>query len=188
MISALDFMATRRSHPPATLRLPAPDQAQLSAILSLAARVPDHGKLEPWRFVVLSQAAMQRLAPVVAARGAVLGIEPEKLEKTRRQYAEGISAVVVVGSPKASDKVPRFEQDLSAGAVCLSLVNAALASGWGAAWLTGWVLQDRDFVETALGLAPHEWVAGLVHIGTPTGVPPERPRPDLAALTTWIDI
>ena len=186
-ITAQEFLATRRSHPPASLRLPAPDRAQMDALLTLAARVPDHGKLEPWRFVVLQSAALQRLASTVAERGAALGMEAERIEKTRRQYAEGICAVVVVGSPKASDKVPRFEQDLSAGAVCLSLVNAALATGWGAAWLTGWVMEDRGFVEPALGLAPHEWVAGIVHIGTPTARPPERPRPDVAALTTWVD-
>jgi len=187
MPDTLTFLASRRSHPPATLRLPAPDRATLEQLLTLAARVPDHGKLEPWRFVVLSRAALQRLAPVVAGRGAELGVEPEKIEKARRQYDEGICAVVVVGCPKDSDKVPRFEQDLSAGAVCLSLVNGALAAGWGAAWLTGWVMSDRAFVEGALGLAPQEWVAGIVHIGTPSGAPPERPRPDVAALTTWVD-
>lgn len=187
MTETLDFLARRRSHPPATLRLPAPDRATLEHLLTLAARVPDHGKLEPWRFIVLSRAAMQRLAPVVAARGAAMGIDPEKTEKTRRQYDEGICAVVVIGCPKDSGKVPRWEQDLSAGAVCLSLVNAALASGWGAAWLTGWVMSDRAFVEGELGLGAQEWVAGIVHIGTPSTQPPERPRPDVAALTTWID-
>jgi nitroreductase len=187
MPDTLTFLATRRSHPPASLRLPAPDPAQMAQLLTLAARVPDHGKLEPWRFIVLSQAAMQRLAPSVAERGTALGIDPEKIEKTRRAYAEGVCAVVVVGSPKASDKIPRYEQDLSAGAVCLSLVNAALASGWGSAWLTGWVMEDRPFVEGTLGLGAQEWVAGIVHIGTPTAQPPERPRPDVAALTTWMN-
>ena len=184
---ALDFLLTRRSRPAKTLTTPVPSRDELSPILTAAARSPDHGKLEPWRFVVLERAALERLADLAVARGAALGIEPERIEKARSQYADSHLAVAVISSPVASDKVPEIEQVYSAGAVCLALLNAALASGWGANWLSGWASHDRHFVETGLGLAPHESVAGLIHIGTERAAPPERPRPDLAAKTTWMD-
>jgi nitroreductase len=95
--------------------------------------------------------------------------------------------VAVVASPKPSEKIPAIEQTLSAGAATLSLLNAALASGWGAAWLTGWPAYDRDLIESELGLAPQEWVAGFVYIGSCATPPSDRPRPDTAALTTWIE-
>ena len=95
--------------------------------------------------------------------------------------------MAVIETPRPSEKVPAVEQSYSAGAVCLGLLNAALASGWGANWLTGWPAHDRSFVETGLGLAPHERVVGFVHLGTESAVPPERPRPDIDAITTWMD-
>jgi nitroreductase len=95
-------------------------------------------------------------------------------------------AVAVVEVQRASEKIPALEQTYSAGAVCLSLLNAALASGWGANWLTGWVAHDRGFVEQGFGLAPHERIAGIIHIGTETSAPPERPRPDIEGITTWL--
>jgi nitroreductase len=180
----LDFLLTRRSRPAKLLTAPVPDEAALSPLLTAAARVPDHGKLEPWRFIVLEAAAMQRLAAAVATRGVDLNLDPEATEKARHTWANAPLAVAVIGSPKASTKIPEMEQILSAGAVCLGLVNAALASGWGANWLTGWASHDRPFIETNLGLQPHEFVAGLIHIGTAASTPPERPRPDLSAITT----
>ena len=103
------------------------------------------------------------------------------------QFADANLAIAVIASPKPSEKIPEIEQVLSAGAVCLALLNAALAAGWGANWLTGWAVHDRQFATGQLGLAPGEFVAGLIHIGTETAAPPERPRPDLAAITTWIE-
>ena len=96
-------------------------------------------------------------------------------------------AIAVVGSPKPSEKIPSIEQTLSAGAAALSLLNAALAAGWGASWLTGWAAYDRALVEGELGLGPAEWVAGFVYVGTCDAAPAERPRPDVPALVTWID-
>lgn len=93
--------------------------------------------------------------------------------------------VAVVFSPVDSSKVPEWEQVLSTGALCLGLVNAALASGWGAAWLTGFAALDQSFAQANLGIAAHERVAGLIHIGTRGAQPPERPRPDIAAKTEW---
>ena len=185
--AALDFLLTRRSRPSKTLAAPYPDDDALHEILTAAARTPDHGKLEPWRFVVLRQTALQRLAALVLDRGAALGIDPDKITKAHAQYAGSGLCVAVISSPKPSDKVPQIEQTYSAGAVCLSLLNAALAAGWGANWLSGWASHDRAFVATGLDLAPHETVAGFIHLGQETSAPPERPRPDLAAITTWMD-
>ncbi len=182
----LDFLLTRRSRPAKTLALPVPARAALMPILTAAARSPDHGKLEPWRFVVLERAELLRLAALAEARGLELGKEAGDIAKMRAQFADAHLAVAVISSPKPSQKIPEIEQLLSAGAVCLALLNAALAAGWGANWLTGWAAHDRAFAEGGLGLAPQERVAGLIHIGTETAPPPERPRPDAAALTTWI--
>ena len=184
--AALNFLLTRRSRPAKTLVLPVPSDAELEALLTAAARTPDHGMLTPWRFIVLEKGAMERLTGLVADRGAALGYDGDLIGKGRGQFDTGNLAVVVVASPKATEKIPGIEQTLSAGAVCLSLVNAALASGWGASWITGWPAHDRDFAETGLGLAPQELVAGIIHIGTETTVPSDRPRPDLAGLTTWM--
>jgi nitroreductase len=184
--AALDFLLTRRSRPAKTLTGPVPDEAALRVLLTAAARTPDHGKLEPWRFIVLAKPALDRLAALVPVRAEALGIDPEKTAKTIAQFRDADLVIAVVASPKPSDKVPEIEQTYSAGAVCLSLLNAALAAGWGANWLSGWAAHDRGFLTEGLSLAPHESLAGLIHIGTETAAPPERPRPDIDAITTWM--
>ena len=181
------FLETRRSRPAKTLTTPAPDKATVRALLTIAARTPDHGKLEPWRFLVLEQKALQRLSETLPEKGAALGVEPDKLEKAVKTFAGGPLAVVVIASPKPSDKIPEIEQTLSAGAVCMQLLNAALAAGWGANWISGWASHDRDWRERNLGLMPHEWIAGFIHIGTETSQPPDRPRPNLDEITEWIE-
>lgn len=94
---------------------------------------------------------------------------------------------MVVASPKPSDDIPPIEQTLSAGAATLSLLNAALADGWGANWLTGWPARDRALAEGFLGLGEQEWITGFIHLGSCTTAVPERPRPDIAKLITWRD-
>ncbi|MEE4120907.1 MAG: nitroreductase [Paracoccaceae bacterium] len=183
----LDFLRRRRSRPAKTLAPPVPSHDEVRDLLAIAARTPDHGKLEPWRFLVLERPALERLAASVAPHGHMVGIEEEKIVRMERQFTEAHLAVVVVASPKPSDKIPDLEQLLSAGAACYGLLIAALAAGWGANWLTGWAMHDRGFVEGALGLTERESVAGIVHIGTETAAPPERPRPDLDALVTWVE-
>jgi nitroreductase len=185
--AALDFLLSRRSRPAKTLRAPVPDRATLDMLLTAATRTPDHGKLEPWRFVVLGKPALARLAAMIPERAAALNIAPDTVEKAISQYRDADLAIVVVDSPVTSEKVPQIEQAYSAGAVCLSLLNATLAAGWGANWLSGWASHDRVFCEHGVGLAPHERIAGLIHIGTETNAPPERPRPDLAQKVTWLD-
>jgi len=183
----LEFLQTRRSRPAKTLTTPVPARDEVEKMLTIAARSPDHGKLEPWRFIVLEKAALTRLAALVVELGAGKNLPDEKLEKARRQFADADLVIAVVASPVPSEKVPEVEQILSAGAVCLALLNGALASGWGANWLTGWMARDREFLQRGLGLEAHEFVAGFIHIGTETITPPERPRPDVAAKTQWVN-
>jgi nitroreductase len=181
----LAFLRTRRSRPAKTLTTPVPDRAQLRDLLDLGARTPDHGKLEPWRFIVLERAACARLADLTARLGVAKNMEPERIEKSRRQFADASVVVAVVASPKPSEKIPQIEQTLSAGAVCQQVLTAALASGWGANWLSGWMACDANFLHEGLGITAPEYIAGFMHIGTETLVPPERPRPDIDTLTIW---
>ncbi|MFK7837686.1 MAG: nitroreductase family protein [Sulfitobacter sp.] len=183
---ALAFLQMRRSRPAKTLGLPGPDKAALLPLLIAAARTPDHGKLEPWRFIVISGDAMPRLAQAAQRAGERLRLDAEQIAKGRQQFDQGNLAVVVVEVQKPSEKIPALEQTYSAGAVCLALLNAALAAGWGANWLSGWHSHDRGFMQDALHLADHERIAGIIHIGTETSTPPERPRPDLTEITTWL--
>ncbi|MCB1335181.1 MAG: nitroreductase [Roseivivax sp.] len=185
--AAMEFLLTRRSRPAKTLRAPGPDRDALMPILTAAARSPDHGKLEPWRFVVLTRPAMERVALAVADRAMALGMDTEAIDKARLPFVDSPLCVAVVESPKDSPKVPALEQTYSAGAVCLALLNAALASGWGANWLTGWVAHDAVLAAGVFGLEPQERIAGFVHIGTETNPPPDRPRPDLDAIVRWMD-
>tara|TARA_R110002094_G_scaffold98342_3_gene98986 strand:- start:467 stop:1045 length:579 start_codon:yes stop_codon:yes gene_type:complete len=184
--NALLFLQTRRSRPAKTLGLPVPDREAVLPLLTAAARTPDHGKLEPWRFIVLENGAMSRLADVVQTRGETLGHPPEQIEKGRSQFDQGALAVVVVEVRKPSEKIPPLEQTYSAGAVCLALLNAALAAGWGANWLSGWPSHDRGFMRDGLALGDHERIAGIIHIGTETALPPERPRPNIESITSWL--
>ncbi len=178
-----EFLLSRRSCPAKLLRGPAPERAALMEMLTAAMRVPDHGKLEPWRFVVLEGAALAGFAARVRARAAETG---QDADKGALAFEQAPMAVAVVASPQASEKIPAIEQTLSAGAAALSLVNAALAEGWGASWLTGWPAYDRALVEGALGLAPEEWIAGFVYLGQCDAPPPERPRPDPEARVRWL--
>ncbi len=182
----MDFLLTRRSRPARTLRLPVPTRDQLLPILTAAVRVPDHGKLEPWRFLVLERPALVRLAGLAAERGAALGLEEEKRQKGVAQFSDSHLAIAVVKCPRPTEKIPEIEQVLSTGAVCVTLLNAALAAGWGANWLSGWALADETFRREGLGLQPGEWVAGLIHIGTESATPPDRPRPDLGRIVAWV--
>lgn len=182
----MEFLQTRRSRPAKTLVAPAPSREALLPMLTAGARVPDHGKLEPWRFVVLEGAALARIGAIAAARATALGFEEERVAKTATMFASAPLIVCVIACPRPSEKVPEGEQVLSAGALCLGLLNAALASGWGANWLTGPLAVDETFLKDALEVTAPDFCAGFMVIGTETSVPPERPRPDVDALTHWM--
>lgn len=185
--AALDFLTSRRSRPAKLFALPVPDRAGVEEILTAATRVPDHGKLQPWRLIVVQGAAFQRLAGLAEARGVELGGDAEMIAKGRGQYDLGKLAVVVIASPKPSPKIPPTEQLMSAAALCFGIVNAAEAAGWGACWLTGWPAHDAGFAARAFSCTEGETVAGIVHIGTPPADGPDRPRPDLAQIVTWVE-
>ena len=182
---AMRFLLTRRSRPAKILTTPVPSRDELMPILTAAGRVPDHGKLEPWRFIVLTGGALTRLARAVEVAGATEERDADQIAKAASAFDDANLVVAVVSVPRSTEKVPAIEQTLSGGAACAALVNAALASGWGACWLTGWAL-DNDAFKSELGLEPGESVLGFVHIGTETAEPPERPRPDVDAITSWV--
>lgn len=181
---AMDFLLTRRSRPAKLLTGPGPDRAALERILQAGGRVPDHGKLEPWRFIVLKGAALARIATAIRKRGAESG---EDGDKAASAFEGAPVAIVVVGVPKESEKIPAIEQTLSAGCAAYNVLSAALASGWGANWLTGWISRDRELMEGTFGLSPGEWIAAFVHVGSCSTPVPERPRPDMAKITTWVE-
>ena len=136
---------------------------------------------------MLERPALERLAGAAAEYARAQAIPDDMAAKGVGQFAQSPLCVAVIAVPRPTDKVPAIEQTLSVGAACTQLVNAALAAGWGAGWLSGWVSHDPGFAAPAFGLAPGEWIAGLVHIGTQTVAPPERPRPDLNQIVTWVD-
>lgn len=182
----LDFLLTRRSRPAKTLGAEAPDRSVIETLLTAASRTPDHGKLVPWRFVVLTDAARRKqIADLSIDRMTDLGLEPDKIEKNAKSFSYGGAIVTVILSPVPSEKIPLWEQELAGGAVCLALLNAALASGWGANWLTGPLCRDTLFLANAFGCTEGESVAGFVHIGNETVVPADRDRPDIQAITEW---
>ncbi|MCF3593105.1 nitroreductase family protein [Rhodobacteraceae bacterium LMO-12] len=183
---ALDFLQTRRSRPAKTLTAPAPTRDELTPLLTAASRSPDHGKLEPWRFLVIEAGAMPRLAEAAEAHARAAGLDEDSIAKARSQFDQGHLAVAVIEVQKPSPKVPPIEQSYAVGGVCLALLNAALATGWGANWLSGFAAHDRAFTRDVLGLADHERVAGFIHIATETTAAPERPRPALEEITTWL--
>jgi nitroreductase len=185
MNQTLDLLRSRRSIAPRLLAAPGPSPEDLDELLAIACRVPDHGRLAPWRFVVIEGEAQTRLGEAVAA--AFLADRPdagpEQIAKERARLTEAPVVVAVVSRAKPHVKIPEWEQQLSAGAVCMNLVFAANAAGYGTSWLTEWFGTDRRILEL-LGLEPDERIAGFIHIGTPMEKPAERARPVLADLVT----
>ncbi|MGJ3262483.1 MAG: nitroreductase family protein [Salinarimonas sp.] len=180
-----DALRVRRSSPAKQLADPGPDAATLDDMLRIAARVPDHGKLVPWRFVVVDRAAGARIGETIEAAFAADRPEasPEERAVERGRLTRAPVAVAVVSRAAPHPKIPEWEQILSAGAACQNLLLAAQAHGFGASWITEWIAYDRR-VLVALGLSPTERVAGIVHIGTAATRMPDRPRPDLADVVT----
>lgn len=175
----LSLLATRRSARPRDMASPGPDSAELRAMIAIAARTPDHGKLAPWRFVIVPGEARARLANVLttaylAERPAATRLEIEAMEQFANQAP---ALVVVLASPKQESKIPLWEQQLSAGAACMNLLHAAHAMGYVGGWVTGWAAYS-DAVRDAFGAAP-EQIAGFLFIGSPGRPLEERLRPDL---------
>lgn len=186
-IKLVDYLASRRSIPAFQMGEPGPGKAEVEEMLRLASRVPDHGKLAPWRFIVYRGEERGRisaeLAKMALAAKPDLSEEMIKVEETRLTRAPVVVAVVSRAAPHF--KIPEWEQQMSAGAVCLNLLMAANALGFASNWLTEWYAFDER-AYPLLGVAPGERVAGFIHIGTAMVPPTERPRPELAEIVTWI--
>ncbi len=183
----LAFLESRRSVPFTDLGAPGPDPVQLERLLAAAARTPDHALLVPWRFILLEGEARGQAGARLATayRLAHPDMEEARREKFAaimgRLFTHAPVVVVVVSRPDRATRIPVFEQELSAGAVCMNLLHAIHAQGFSGTWVTGWAA-THPLALAVLGVAAGEQVAGLVHIGTARQTPAERPRPDLAAL------
>ncbi len=185
MTDTIDLLAVRRSVPPVALDGPGPDPAQLETLLRIAARVPDHGKLAPWRFIVFEGKARERAGAIIAR--VFVDDHPDADDERRRGEAKRLSfaplVIAVVSRAQPHVKIPEWEQVLSAGAACMNLVVAANALGFAASWLTQWYAYDRRVLD-ALGLAADEKIAGFVHIGRARSTIEDRARPELADIVT----
>jgi nitroreductase len=186
MPEALQLLKTRRSIKPIELTGPPPTREEIDGLLAIASRVPDHGKLAPWRFIVFEgdarKAAGEKIAAVFAAAHPDATADQLAFERNRLARAPLVIAVVSRSAPHA--KIPEWEQQLSAGASSMSLVIAAHAMGFGASWITEWYAYDRQ-VLNALGVAPNERIAAFVHIGRPAKPPEDRDRPKLADIVSY---
>lgn len=180
--AALSFLETRQSIPLSMFRDPGPDKESLNRLLTIAARVPDHGRLEPWRFIVYRREHASAIGEALLARAVEMrgDLADSDADRERNRLNRAPIAVGVVSSPDAGSHIPGWEQFLSAGAVCMNLVSAVTAAGYAANWVTGWYSDDAKG-RAILGLDPQERMAGIVHIGSTDATIPERPRPDLAA-------
>jgi nitroreductase len=185
MPDALELLTTRRSFKATELAGPAPSASEIDTLLTIASRVPDHGKLAPWRFIVFEGEARRSAGVAIAAafRAKYPDAKPEHVEAERQRLMRAPLVIAVVSRAGPHVKIPEWEQVLSAGAAAMSLVLAAHAFGYGANWITEWYAYDRGALD-ALGLAPHERIAGFVHIGRPPGPPEDRPRPPLNEIAT----
>jgi nitroreductase len=185
MPDTLELLKTRRSVKPNELLGPAPSAAEIDTLLTIAARVPDHGKLAPWRFIVFEGNARVKAGEAIAAtfQARYPDSTPDQIEQERTRLARAPLVVAVVSRAAPHVKIPEWEQVLSAGAAAMNLVVAARALGYASAWITEWYAYDRD-VLSALGLAAHEKIAGFVHIGRIDHIPEDRQRPDLAQVVT----
>jgi len=180
------YLETRRSIPAFQMSEPGPSRSEIEEMLTLARRVPDHGKLAPWRFIVYAGEVRERisleLAEIAMANKPDMAEDMIAVEETRLTRAPVVIAVVSQAAPHP--KIPEWEQVMSAGAVCLNLVMAANALGYCSNWLSEWFAFDQK-AYPVLGVKPEEKVAGFIHIGSPKMHPGERPRPELADIVTF---
>jgi nitroreductase len=185
MPDAIELLKTRRSMKPREMTGPGPSPAEIDTILTIGARVPDHGKLAPWRFILFEGDARVRAGEIIA--GVFASKNPQataaEIETEKKRLTDAPLVVGIVSFTKPHPKVPAWEQELSAGASAMNIVTAATALGYGACWLTGWFAFDRDVLD-GLGLKADEKLAGFIHIGQPTKPSEDRPRPVLSDIVT----
>ena len=180
-------LSARRSVPPVAMQGPGPDEAQIETLLRLGARVPDHGKLAPWRFILFEGEARRRAGDIIAR---VFAADPPDADAARRDQERSRLSLAplvigVVSRAAPHVKIPEWEQVLSAGAACMNMLVAANAMGFAASWLTQWYSYDRRVLD-ALGLAAHEKMAGFIHIGRARPIE-DRARPVMSEIVTRFD-
>lgn len=184
-----EFLAHRRSVKPDRLTTPAPSKEDLAKILKIAARVPDHKKLVPWRFIVFEGDARAKFGEIIAqvcTEDEQPAPSEQRIETERGRFLRAPMVVAVIARLTDQRGVPHWEQTLSTGAAAYNLCLAANSLGYGTSWLTEWMAYNPK-IEAALGLGDGEKVAGFVHIGTPREAPVERPRPDMDDIVSyWI--
>lgn len=185
MTDALHLLKTRRSVKPIEMTGPGPTAAEIETLLTIASRVPDHGKLAPWRFIVIEGSGQHAIGETIASLFQADHPEatPDQIAFERSRLARAPLVIAVVSRAGPHVKIPEWEQTLSAGAATMTLVTAAHALGYAASWLTEWYAYDRRVLD-ALGLGPSERIAGFVHIGRPVRPPDDRPRPRLSDIVT----
>ena len=185
--SPLNFLKTRKSGSVKALGQPGPSPTQVLEILEIAVRVPDHGKLTPWRFVLFEGAARAEIGKIFAGRWRVLHPDhgEDSIDFQRGLFMRAPVIIAVVSTAVPHVKIPEWEQVLSSAAVCYNVVLAATAMGFDAQWQTDWVAYDPE-ATAAMGLKGAERVSGIICIGTTTATLEDRPRPDpKALLTRW---
>lgn len=184
----LALLARRRSTSAKTMGEPGPSPDEVDALIAYGSRVPDHGKIAPWRFIVIRGAGRARIGAAIeaAVRRDEPGAEAGRVALERDRLMRAPVVIAVVSRVKEMHKIPAWEQTLSSGAVCQTMLIAAHAMGYGAQWLTEWYGYDPD-VLSAMGLTPHERLAGFIYVGTATEEPTERDRPAIADVTTYIE-
>lgn len=185
--SAAALLSTRRSGKPREMIAPGPDAAQLQQILDVAMRVPDHGKLAPWRFVIIESDQRDTFANLLVT--SYLADNPDagplELDPLKQFARQAPALVAVISAPVSHPKIPVWEQQLSAGAACMNLLTASHAAGFVGGWLTGWAAYSRR-VANSLGAGPDDRIAGFIFIGSPSRPLEERPRPDhQAVVSRW---
>jgi nitroreductase len=184
----MTLLTTRRSVAPHMMQGPGPDATAIETILTVASRVPDHGKLAPWRFVIFDGEARHAMGAIIGERFKAINpdAEPDRIAIEAGRLARAPLVITVVSRAAEHPKIPLWEQQLSAGAVCMNLVWAANALGFSTAWLTEWFAYDAD-IRAAMRLDADERIAGFIHIGRAIEPPVDRPRPALADLVThWL--
>ncbi len=175
---AMDLLLTRRSGSAKAMKAPGPSKSQIDEILRAGARAPDHGKLFPWRFIVFEGKGRERFGEILAGVMEAEGERDKQVEEERGRLLRAPLVIGVISSAREQHKVPVWEQELSAGAVCQNILIAATALGFVGNWLTEWYAY-HPAVKEKMGLKPGERVAGFIYIGTARDELEERPRPEM---------
>lgn len=188
MNATIELLRRRRSLPPQGMAGPGPTREEIETLLTIASRVPDHGKLTPWRFLVFEGAARDRAGAIAAGilRSDDPAISDARIQAESTRFSRAPLVIGVISRAAPHVKIPEWEQVLSAGAACMNLAIAANAMNYVTSWLTEWCAYDRRFCD-AVGLGPNEKFAGFIYIGRPNMISEDRVRPALGAVSSWFE-